>query len=837
MPELPGLFAKLRLQTKEWTQGLRKAKGDLQSAEQQTKAAGGRIGRIFGGIGKSVKGAVGQIPGIGGALTQMLTPVGLAAAAVAALGGALVKSVTKVSGLERELRPMQERSGLAAESLQVLSEAARRLGSEDGLEGVTDGAQELQLRLAEAVQDGTGPAVEAFEKLGLASDDLIDKSPEESFLAVITALQNVTNEADRKFLADELMGGASEKLSGIVNENSAAFKALTANIRENGDIVSNEGIEKAKQFNDGLDRLKDGAGRLLTSLGTALMPVLLRGIEAFEKFSAEIKSGLLPGLRDIWDAVGPILTPVLKALFNIITAGIAGPLRALSNSVQALGRLFKGDFAGVLNFAKQAFLNAMSGIVAIYNETVGRIPGVAKIDMEAVADAIGIVDTAAQELSPSMMDVATATRETGTAARDAALETEGLGSALEATGEKAETAADRIQATRDAIEAQRQAAADGEAGLSDGLLPTLDELIETMDALDEAVVESGKTISRISRGQTADFNLFTNAHREGIGDIIAGEEERAEAAEKAAERAEEAAEDAAKKIADAAKEAADAAQRETDRINSSWDRFITKQDETVQAMDEAGVDFGELIEAMAARNGVSTVEMARQYATLGVKYGDVLELIKVAGRDLVDATIAQLAFLRREADGGGGGGGGGGSFRTGKETSGYSDVLGVPAYAPNRIGAFSVSNSGFRRAGLSSKGDAKPAPGLNRFGDLIGAVPDLTGWHTYMDRDTILSAYGVIPPGLEFLAQGGIVRPPGGVFRIGEGGQSEAVIPLDRLSGILAQAMQRAPGGVRTPPMESGQMIDNRITLELDGNKWDDVHVTSHSRNRRTGRE
>ena len=51
----------------------------------------------------------------------------------------------------------------------MLTKAANRLGSEDGLEGVTDGAQELQLRLAEAVQDGTGPAVAAFEKLGLSS--------------------------------------------------------------------------------------------------------------------------------------------------------------------------------------------------------------------------------------------------------------------------------------------------------------------------------------------------------------------------------------------------------------------------------------------------------------------------------------------------------------------------------------------------------------------------------------------------------------------------------------------------------------------------------------------
>ena len=60
--------------------------------------------------------------------------------------GGIASAVGKVTSLEKELRPMIQRSNLSAESLQVLSKAANRLGSEDGLDGVTDSAQELQLR-------------------------------------------------------------------------------------------------------------------------------------------------------------------------------------------------------------------------------------------------------------------------------------------------------------------------------------------------------------------------------------------------------------------------------------------------------------------------------------------------------------------------------------------------------------------------------------------------------------------------------------------------------------------------------------------------------------------
>ena len=65
---------------------------------------------------------------------------------------------------------------------------------------------------------------ERFDLLGLSAADLISKSPEEAFLQTLTAIQGLNNEADRKFAADELMGGSSEKLAGIINASSATSR-------------------------------------------------------------------------------------------------------------------------------------------------------------------------------------------------------------------------------------------------------------------------------------------------------------------------------------------------------------------------------------------------------------------------------------------------------------------------------------------------------------------------------------------------------------------------------------------------------------------------------------
>ena len=140
-------------------------------------------------------------------MTALANPITAIAVGVGAVAVALGKMVGRIVDAEKALRPMVERSGLASDSLQLLAKPLlKRQGRKTVLEGVTDSAQELQLRLAEVVQDGTGPAAEAFRKLGISAQDLIDKSPEDMLLTVVAALQNVTNEADRKFLADELLG-------------------------------------------------------------------------------------------------------------------------------------------------------------------------------------------------------------------------------------------------------------------------------------------------------------------------------------------------------------------------------------------------------------------------------------------------------------------------------------------------------------------------------------------------------------------------------------------------------------------------------------------------------
>ena len=173
--------------------------------------------------------------GVGGALKSLgkVAALGLAGIGVAVLGGvaALGGLIKKMSDTEKELRPMIERSHLSAEGLQSLAEAAKRAGSEDGLEGVTDASQELQLQLGELALTGSTRAVEALDAIGLAAADLQKMEPEAAFRAVLEKLQEIPNAADRAIAAEEIYGGSSEKLAGLVNLTAAEFAALEDNVR------------------------------------------------------------------------------------------------------------------------------------------------------------------------------------------------------------------------------------------------------------------------------------------------------------------------------------------------------------------------------------------------------------------------------------------------------------------------------------------------------------------------------------------------------------------------------------------------------------------------------
>ena len=84
-------------------------------------------------------------------------------------------------------------------------------------------------------------------------------------------MQNVTNQADRKFLADELLGGSSEKLSGLLNLTNEELAAQLQHLADTGDFMSRDALDAANEYSQGMDEVKGSLSRVATVIGKRLI--------------------------------------------------------------------------------------------------------------------------------------------------------------------------------------------------------------------------------------------------------------------------------------------------------------------------------------------------------------------------------------------------------------------------------------------------------------------------------------------------------------------------------------------------------------------------------------
>ena len=283
--------------------------GNSKGLSDSLTKAETRVGKFKGRASKAFK-------------AVKLAALAIGAGVVAGVGALVIGLSRSIGGLvayEKVLRPAIERSRIAAESLQILAEAATRAGSEDGLEAIVDSAQELQLQLGELALIGSARAEDALLSLGLVWEDLKKQSPEEAFRNVLAAIQGIPNIADRAIAAEEIFGGTSEKLAGIINLTTAEFAALEKEVIATSDIWSGEALESAKEFDLELQHLKTELGRGTNALIVGLLPAMTTVI-------IYIRTEVLPAFKDFKEKA-------LKPLWEFIQVEVVPLFNTLSTTV------------------------------------------------------------------------------------------------------------------------------------------------------------------------------------------------------------------------------------------------------------------------------------------------------------------------------------------------------------------------------------------------------------------------------------------------------------------------------------------------------------------------
>lgn len=262
-----GIYAELGLNAGEFHSGLRSASRELQQFGAKAQGTAGTLSTAFSGLGKG--------------LTLALGAAGIGALGLAELQAQVRRVVAEVSDLAAQARM----AGVGVEVFQELRYAAMQ--AHVGLEALTDGMKELQLRADEFATTGKGSAAEAFQRIGISAADLKTKLKDPVALLdeVMERIRDL-NTAARIRVLDELFGGtAGEQFIRFLELGRNGIARMRDTARETGSVIGEDWVREAEEVDR---KFKE----LANTVDTTLKKAVLRLIDALRGFGNAVVESL-----------------------------------------------------------------------------------------------------------------------------------------------------------------------------------------------------------------------------------------------------------------------------------------------------------------------------------------------------------------------------------------------------------------------------------------------------------------------------------------------------------------------------------------------------------------
>ena len=431
---------------------------ELKKSEKHAKRASKNIGKEFKKAGK----AVGAIAG---------------GAAIA--GAAIVAFGQHIADLANELTDASTKTGIAIETLGGLRLAAAGSGVE--FIKLETGLIKLTGSIA-AAAEGSGPAADAFEALGISAVDAEGnlRSSDEVFNDIADSLAEVENQTLKNSIAMDIFGaksGAALMQSGAL-DNMRAFNEL------------------AKSFGVNMAEAGDMAGTFQRAM--AEVQLVLQGVGANLLQSATGADGLTDAVFAVSEGIvffGSVAGDVLTAVrggFEVVNRIVEMTLTQILGNTQAFAAVMSGDFTGAADIVTRTFHEMDQLGTALSN--AGR-------DVLSLGDAfdnanqkVGQLRTLRAKILEQSEETAKAEERNRKAAEKAAKDAEAAAKAKEEADKKAaEDAKKREEAERALIAAKKELQAITDASIQSQM--SEEELqIMKFEAERERILELGQIV-------------------------------------------------------------------------------------------------------------------------------------------------------------------------------------------------------------------------------------------------------------------------------------------------------------------------------------------------------
>lgn len=342
----------------ETNEDYRELQREIITAESKQRAFNKEIKKLKAST--SVLGQASQkMADFGSAVTkagESLRGISMVAGAVdVALAGLTVKAGQSAD----DLNTLAKVTGIGTDQLQKYKLSADLM--DVSVESIAKSQQKLKKNMLGAL-DGTNEQAQYFEQLGIniTNTDGSLRNASDVFDDTIEALGKMENETERDAIAMALMGKSANELNPLIEDGGETYKKVADIMASNGlDIVDQDTLDKANQFNDALDTIKLTGMATLSTVGTQLAGYLAPAMEKISEVLGKVfgwLSQLDPQVLTIIGIVAgviAVLSPLLITIGKIATgiSAIMGLMSTLGVSLGAIGGALLpiiGIIAGVI---------------------------------------------------------------------------------------------------------------------------------------------------------------------------------------------------------------------------------------------------------------------------------------------------------------------------------------------------------------------------------------------------------------------------------------------------------------------------------------------------------
>lgn len=291
------------------------------------------------GLSKGLKSAGSMVGGFASRIGGLVTKFGPLAAAITGVAGAAGMGMLVNRSFETidALAKAADAAGITTEAMAGLQRAGELSGV--SAEQVTKGVQRMQRSLSAAFQNvqaerGSAGVVKNFKQLGLSVEELRKLSPDDQFIAIGDALNNIPDAADRTRIAMETFGRDGVGMLNMFKGGAESVRAEIERTKELGLAPSREDAALIEQANDAWADMKNSFIGVANTLAIALAP-------AFTGIATTVTNVGI-AIRQAFEAIRPHISAAIAmagAFWNMLMSGIKavfGPL------VSVAGEAFTG---------------------------------------------------------------------------------------------------------------------------------------------------------------------------------------------------------------------------------------------------------------------------------------------------------------------------------------------------------------------------------------------------------------------------------------------------------------------------------------------------------------